>query len=78
MEPGQALEEAKKLARRIMANAPLAVAASKRVIIEQRDWPIAEMFARQEGITGHLLKSADAREGASAFADKRPPRWQGA
>ena len=78
VEPGQALEEAKKLARRIMANAPLAVAASKRVIIEQRDWPIAEMFARQEGITGHLLKSADAREGASAFADKRPPRWQGA
>ena len=78
VEPGQALEEAKKLARRIMANAPLAVAASKRVIIEQRDWPIAEMFARQESITGHLLKSADAREGASAFADKRPPRWQGA
>ena len=77
VEPGQALEEAKKLARRIMANAPLAVAASKRVIIEQRDWPLAEMFARQEAITGHLLKSADAREGATAFAEKRAAVWTG-
>jgi len=53
------------------------VAASKQVIIEQRDWPIDEMFARQESITGHLLKSADAREGASAFAEKRVPQWRG-
>lgn len=77
VEPGQALEEAKKLARRIMINAPLAVAASKQVIIEQRDWSIDEMFARQESITGHLLKSVDAREGASAFAEKRLPQWRG-
>jgi len=77
VEPGQALEEAKKLARRIMANAPLAVAASKKVIIEQRDWPIADMFARQEGITGHLLASKDAREGATAFAERRAPVWTG-
>ena len=77
VEPGQALEEAKKLARRIMANAPLAVAASKQVIVEQRDWPIADMFSRQEAITGHLLKSADAREGASAFAERRAPVWRG-
>lgn len=76
VEPGQALEEAKKLARRIMANAPLAVAASKQVIIEQRDWPSAEMFARQEAITGHLLSSADAREGATAFAERRAPVWK--
>ena len=77
VEPGQALEQAKSLARRILANAPLAVAASKQVIIEQRDWPIAEMFARQEAITGHLLKTADAREGASAFAERRTPVWKG-
>jgi enoyl-CoA hydratase len=77
VEPGQALEEAKKLARRIMVNAPLAVAASKQVIIEQQDWPIDEMFARQESITGHLLKTADAREGAGAFAEKRSPQWRG-
>jgi enoyl-CoA hydratase len=77
VEPGQALEEAKKLARRIMANAPLAVAASKRVIVEQRDWSTADMFERQEFITGHLLNSEDAREGATAFAERRSPVWKG-
>lgn len=63
--------------RRIMANAPLAVAASKRVIVEQRDWSTADMFERQEFITGHLLNSEDAREGATAFAERRSPVWKG-
>ena len=76
-EPGQALSQAEALARRIIANAPLAVAASKRVITEQRDWSTAESFDRQEEITGQLLASADAREGAIAFAEKRPPVWTG-
>ena len=76
VEPGQALEEAKKLARRIMVNAPLSVAASKRVIVEQRDWPLAEMFDRQEEITAGVLKSQDAREGAAAFAEKRAAVWK--
>ena len=76
VEPGQALEEAKKLAHRIMVNAPMSVAASKRVIVEQRDWPIAEMFDRQEEITAPVLKSKDAREGAAAFAEKRPAVWK--
>jgi hypothetical protein len=31
------------------------------------------MFARQEAITGPVLKSQDAREGAAAFADRRAP-----
>ena len=76
-EPGEALAEARRLAHRIIANAPLAVAASKRVIVEQRDWPIAEMFERQQAITGGLLSSEDAREGATAFAEKRSPVWKG-
>ena len=76
-EPGEALAEAKKLAARIIANAPLSVAASKRVINEQRDWPLGEMFARQQEITAPILASADAREGAAAFAEKRKPAWKG-
>lgn len=78
VDPGRALPEAVRLARRIIANAPLAVAASKKVIVEQRNWSDAESFDRQEEITGHLLSSADAREGAMAFRERRPPRWQGA
>jgi enoyl-CoA hydratase len=77
VEPGQALHEARQLARRIMVNAPLSVAASKRVIVEQRDWPISEMFERQEPITAPVLASEDAREGAAAFAQRRPPQWRG-
>jgi enoyl-CoA hydratase len=77
VEPGQALAEARKLAHRIIANAPLSVAASKRVIIEQRDWPIAEMFDRQESITRPVLDSKDALEGAAAFAERRAPVWKG-
>lgn len=78
VEPGQALPAARELARRIISNAPLAVAASKKVIVEQRNWSDAESFDRQDEITGHLLSSADAREGATAFKEKRAPRWQGA
>jgi len=75
-EPGQAVDEAKKLAAKIVANAPLSVAASKRVIVEQRDWPLAEMWERQQAITDPVLKSEDAREGAAAFKEKRAPKWK--
>ena len=75
-EPGGALDAAKLMAKKIIANAPLAVAASKRVIVEQRDWPLADMFQRQEHITGHLLGTEDAREGAPAFAERRAPVWR--
>ena len=46
-------------------------------MVEQRDWPLAEMFSRQQEITGPVLQSADAREGAAAFAEKRKPNWKG-
>ena len=76
-EPGGALEGAMALARRIIVNAPLSVAASKRVMVEQQDWPLAEMWVSQAAITGPVLASADAREGSAAFAERRPPIWQG-
>lgn len=77
VEPGSAQGEAEVLARRIIANAPLSVAASKQVILEQGDWLSAELFDRQEEITGPVLRSADAREGATAFAQRRVPAWSG-
>jgi len=74
-EPGGALDAARALARRILANAPMSVAATKRVMVEQIDWPLSEMWSRQQQITGPILASADAREGAAAFAEKRPAVW---
>ena len=76
VEPGEALNEAKRMAVNIKKNAPLAVAASKRVIVEQIDWSIEDMFQKQTEITGQLLNSLDAQEGAKAFTEKREPKWQ--
>ena len=75
--PGTAAAEAAGLARAIAANGPLAVAATKRIIVESADWPTEEQFARQREISEPVRASQDAREGALAFGEKRPPRWQG-
>lgn len=66
-----------EMARKIQANAPLAVLASKQSIIESADWPLDELFVRQRPIQKEALKSPDVMEGARAFAEKRKPEWQG-
>ncbi|RVX47037.1 short chain enoyl-CoA hydratase [Nonomuraea polychroma] len=76
-EPGAALEGALELARKIAANAPLALAATKKVIIESQDWSLEEMFAKQGAIINPVFGSKDAIEGAAAFAEKRAPQWKG-
>jgi enoyl-CoA hydratase len=76
-EPGQALETALELADRIAPNAPLALAASKRVLVESVDWPESEFWERQGQIIGPVMTSEDAREGSTAFAEKRAPVWKG-
>jgi enoyl-CoA hydratase len=74
---GEALAGALQLARTIVANGPMAVAVSKRVMRDSQDWPSTEVFARQDEYTAPVFKSADAREGALAFAEKRAPAWTG-
>ncbi|HEY3733072.1 MAG TPA: crotonase/enoyl-CoA hydratase family protein [Streptosporangiaceae bacterium] len=74
---GQALAAARELAGRVAACAPLAVVASKRVMVESAEWPAGEQQARQGEILGAVFGSADAMEGAIAFAEKRPPVWRG-
>jgi enoyl-CoA hydratase len=65
------------LAGEIAINAPLALAASKRILQEQGDWSSAEMWEAQSAISDPVFGSQDAREGATAFAEKRPPVWRG-
>jgi enoyl-CoA hydratase len=76
-EPGEALSTAIELAEAIAQNGPLALAATKRVLKESVDWTDAEFFDRQAEIVGPVMASEDAREGATAFAEKRPPAWKG-
>ena len=74
-EPGTALEAAIELAEKIAANGPLAVAATKRIIVESRGWSPETMFAEQNKILMPVFSSNDAKEGAIAFAEKRPAHW---
>jgi enoyl-CoA hydratase len=76
-EPGEALSAARALAAKIAENAPLALAATKRVIVESPDWSSEEQFAKQGEIINPVFGSKDAMEGAAAFAEKRRPEWSG-
>ncbi|WP_293783991.1 crotonase/enoyl-CoA hydratase family protein [uncultured Aeromicrobium sp.] len=76
-DAGGALDAALELAEQIAENAPLALAASKRVLVESVDWPLAEKFDRQEAIVNPVRESEDAKEGARAFVEKRAPQWSG-
>jgi enoyl-CoA hydratase len=76
-QPGEALEKARELAARVEANAPVAVRASRHVVMaaitddEDAGWRLsAEAMARAMG-------SQDSKEGLMAFIEKRPPRWTG-
>jgi enoyl-CoA hydratase len=70
--------EALALAARIAANGPLAVSASYRIIRETRDADTDGAWATSFTIGLPVFGSQDAREGATAFVEKRPPVWKGA
>jgi enoyl-CoA hydratase len=74
---GQALDAARELAGRVALGGPLALTATKRIVVESADWGAAEAFDRQGEILTPVFMSADAREGALAFAEKRAPVWKG-
>jgi enoyl-CoA hydratase len=76
--PGDALvAEAVALAERIAANAPLAVRYSKSVMKQAAEVSEAEGWKINGAAVGVVFSSADAMEGPIAFAEKRPPNWQG-
>jgi enoyl-CoA hydratase len=76
-EPGEALDTALELARQIVKNAPLALIASKEILQKAVDWSEEEGWQKQGEISGPVFVSEDAREGATAFAEKREPVWRG-
>lgn len=76
-EPGKALEGALTLARVIAQNGPLAVRTAKKIVTQSSDWRQAEMFDLQRPRIAAIFTSADAKEGATAFSEKRKPVWRG-
>ncbi len=76
-EPGGALDAALELAEAIAKNGPLALIASKRILVEEPGWSEDEKWQKQGEVSGPVFGSEDAREGATAFSEKRDPEWKG-
>ncbi|MGI5166733.1 crotonase/enoyl-CoA hydratase family protein [Spirillospora sp. CA-253888] len=76
-ETGGALAAAKELALKVAENAPLALAATKKIIVESADWTDEEAWKKQGEIVMPVFGSKDAMEGPAAFAEKRKPVWKG-
>lgn len=77
VEPAQLMDAALDLARRIAANAPLAVQATKELALRGLDLDLPAGL-RLEQITARMLRhTQDAKEGPRAFAEKRVPRFEG-
>jgi enoyl-CoA hydratase len=77
VEPGEALDEACNVATTIAANAPLALAATKAVLLEGGSKTEEEFWPWQVQHIRRVFSSSDAKEGPRAFAEKRAPVWQG-
>ena len=75
--PGEALAEAQRLADSICAAAPLAVWASRRVVLAAAwaDDDSLKRMTNEEFAT--VLSSEDTKEGLTAFIEKRAPQWKG-
>jgi enoyl-CoA hydratase len=76
--PGARLgEEALALAGLLAQRPPLAVAAVKRAVHQGADGSLAGGLRLEREEFARVLESEDAREGFSAFLEKRPPTWRG-
>jgi enoyl-CoA hydratase len=70
---GDAAAVALQLAEKLAENAPLALAAVKKIVRGSE----AEAVAVQREEMKNLMQSADVREGMTAFAERRAPKWTG-
>jgi enoyl-CoA hydratase len=74
---GRVVDEAVALATAVAENAPLAVRVTKQLMWEALDLTETDAWARNRELSKISNASEDAREGAQAFAEKRPPQWKG-
>jgi enoyl-CoA hydratase len=75
VEPDRLMDTARDWARRILANGPLAVRATKESVVRGMSGTLREAYKIESEISGIVFQSNDAKEGPKAFAEKREPRW---
>jgi enoyl-CoA hydratase len=71
------LDEAVALAERVAANGPLGVQASKQLVRAAASDPTADVWEVHRQLQRSVFASADAKEGSTAFVEKRAPVWSG-
>jgi enoyl-CoA hydratase/carnithine racemase len=71
------LDAALALAARITPNGPLAVATTKQILDFACEHSVEDGWPYQADLLPAVFTSNDAREGATAFAQKRAPKWTG-
>jgi enoyl-CoA hydratase len=77
VEPGELLAEAKAMAMKLASKAPLAIAATKKAVNSGLDRPMEAALRAESEAFERTFHSEDAREGVTAFLEKRQPTWQG-
>ena len=76
-EPGELMEKTMEVARGLAAKGPLALAAAKAATNHALQGDHVENLLSEGEHFGDLFASADAKEGMTAFAEKREPRFTG-
>ncbi|BDX32816.1 enoyl-CoA hydratase [Mycobacterium antarcticum] len=71
------LDAAFAYAGRITKNAPLAIQATKRSVLEGLKLDMREAYRNESRIAQEVFATEDAKEGPRAFAEKRTPQWSG-
>jgi enoyl-CoA hydratase len=74
---GTAMEKAREIADQIAANAPLSVQAVLRSLREGAELSEADALANELELGWPIFATKDAKEGATAFKEKRPANFQG-
>lgn len=68
---------AEEIAEKILECGPLAVRAIKQAALQGRNLPLEEGLNLESQLAGVVFRSEDAREGPTAFAQKRKPQYKG-